>query len=666
MNSSGTVVAAIDGNDVYLGSWTNWSRGRVLGATLTTTSRDGALLIAFLALYVSFAGTQFWRLTCFILHYRLSSSDPQDAVYHQRQVVLRNSPTGLAGILKFGQVLWAWRNYAQGLYRRLVPMLLASLLCFLAFFLAGIFSSQITAAPGDHVLLTGANCGILFANLDTDLDRVSTLLQPYLREVGVASQEYAVRCYSNISNSIGCDDFVKSRLPVTLVANAPCPFHASICQSQDKNMLIDSGYLDSQAHFGLNAPPEHRFLFRQVSHCAPLKLDGYAKLDNTSNPAHPVMRYYYGALNNFPPDYGGFSYEQPVADLHNTLESYGASQADYSIGTLQSWTRNEDARSFSQFQPIAQLDRDDAEISLFFLSANNIRFVRPVDDPWFSAHRGAGNFTSTSLGGSVQFYLADAPATVMGCATQEQWCRPGDGDGEPVCEPLNDGFDHGDVVTALWSDDEKMQAIMAWAYDSYALNARSIRTVVRDLGITSLTTRFSLRNGVQGPLAPDQWQAEVRGWFETSLANLQRLFVDVATGPSDDRLDGWLLRPQSPEERQACRGQIVRRAGYTSFSVLGLALVLALGGLIILAEFTLEPSIRWFQRHSTRVNYRRLEWVINDTLQLQRVAHEELGLGGPWMGTTDSVPFTKPGELLGVLDVHDPSHPMLMRGVTPA
>lgn len=228
---------------------------------------------------------------------------------------------------------------------------------------------------------------------------------------------------------------------------------------------------------------------------------------------------------------------------------------------MQASTRNEEARSYSEFQPIEELNRDDAEITLFFLAANNVLYTKAVNDPWFSAHRSAGNFTSVSQEGVAQLFYADEPATVLACANQEQFCRPGskshrsDGGGEPICEPLMDGYDHGASVQSLWSDDEKMQRYMGWTYDSYVLNSRSIRTIVRDLGIASLTTRFGLQNGVQGPLPDNQWQNEVKNWFETSLANLQRLFVEVAHGPSDDRLEGWLIRPNSTEEHELCRNQ---------------------------------------------------------------------------------------------------------------
>lgn len=56
----------------------------VLGLTLT--QRDGGFLIAFLALFVSYVGTSFFRISCFAFHHFFSSAAPQDALYHQRQV----------------------------------------------------------------------------------------------------------------------------------------------------------------------------------------------------------------------------------------------------------------------------------------------------------------------------------------------------------------------------------------------------------------------------------------------------------------------------------------------------------------------------------------------------------------------------------------------------
>lgn len=49
---------------------------------------------------------------------------------------------------------------------------------------------------------------------------------------------------------------------------------------------------------------------------------------------------------------------------------------------------------------------------------------------------------------------------------------------------------------------------------------------------------------------------------------------------------------------------------------------------------------------------------MDETLQLQRLAHEELGLG-TWTGCDKDVPVTARFERLGVLDVTERTHPRL-------
>lgn len=60
---------------------------------------DGGLLSSFIACFVTFSGTCFWRLACFVLHLRLSSYRPEDGLYHQRQAILRNAASGIGGLL---------------------------------------------------------------------------------------------------------------------------------------------------------------------------------------------------------------------------------------------------------------------------------------------------------------------------------------------------------------------------------------------------------------------------------------------------------------------------------------------------------------------------------------------------------------------------------------
>lgn len=141
---STAVTNSIPDDSVYTGVWINWSHGRVRGATLTLTHRDGGLLTAFLALFVTVVGISFWRLFCFAMHTRFSAMNvSQDGLYHQRQAVLRNAATSTIGLRYFVQMVWAWRSRASRRWLRILPVMSVTLILTAAFQFASIFSSQV-------------------------------------------------------------------------------------------------------------------------------------------------------------------------------------------------------------------------------------------------------------------------------------------------------------------------------------------------------------------------------------------------------------------------------------------------------------------------------------------------------------------------------------------
>lgn len=85
----------------------------------------------------------------------------------------------------------------------------------------------------------------------------------------------------------------------------------------------------------------------------------------------------------------------------------------------------------------------------------------------------------------------------------------------------------------------------------------------------------------------------------------------------------------------------------------------------MLAAMLLEPilaglfKLPWFQ-HNRKLRYAYAEWQAGSTLQLQRLAHESLGVG-TWSNTTGTVPVTRGEETLATLDIRDPTHARLMR-----
>lgn len=75
--------------------------------------------------------------------------------------------------------------------------------------------------------------------------------------------------------------------------------------------------------------------------------------------------------------------------------------------------------------------------------------------------------------------------------------------------------------------------------------------------------------------------------------------------------------------------------------------------------FDTIPRLPWLKPNQNLI-YGQTEWQAQSTLQLQRTAHENLGLG-TWKGTKKAVPVMGLDETLGLLDVSDRSHARLVK-----
>jgi hypothetical protein len=144
---------------VYTGVWTNWSKGKVLGWTLTTTSRNGAILIAFLALYITYVSTRIWRILCFCLHQHYSTKTAGSAFHQQSQITLRNADNAPSALLIWMKMAWSWRKSADKAYRRIFFLVALAIFTISWTAVAGIYSSRIASFTGDEVRLTGEYCG---------------------------------------------------------------------------------------------------------------------------------------------------------------------------------------------------------------------------------------------------------------------------------------------------------------------------------------------------------------------------------------------------------------------------------------------------------------------------------------------------------------------------
>ncbi|KAF2090371.1 hypothetical protein K490DRAFT_35524 [Saccharata proteae CBS 121410] len=630
MDSTTVQQTAFDGS-VYLGPWINWSHGYVKGATITLTRRDGGLMIAFVALFVGIAGTCLWRITCFALHHILSSETAEDGLYHQRQAILRNAATGTNGLCGLLQLGWFWRGKARRSYRRILPLIGLTVFLVSAFAVAGIFSSQVSTSVGTEVLLTSPGCGYFDLSVDQNLTQLDAAYLPYIVLLKSLSSSYAQECYTDSGKNdiAACEVYVKQNIPFTTSFNASCPFSPEMCADDIPVIQIDSGHINSHEDLGINAAPKDRFTYRQITTCAPVKTDGFTTVLNGSD----------GSLRS---QYEDYQYGPSYLAAPNTYE-------------YTTWYDS------SQFEPIPQLQRDDADTLLFLLSPNDVLFLAKVDDPWYSAHQSYNATISGGIAGSEPAWYRDKPVSILGCTTQYQYCNPNVAEATG-CTPLTGIFAAKNITNdaGFWGTELQRTAVHNFGYNNWYLSG-AINTVVYNLGISALSARATMGGGLQSPLPDNQWQLEVQHWYQILMANLQRMMIEAAVGPADAKLDVWMVKPSTREGRTLCASQKVKSTSYTSFSTLSLILVFVLGGLIIAVSYTLEVLTSFVSRRLRLGLYQRVEWTANETLQLQRLAHEELGAGN-WETRTRGVPVTAFGERLAVLDLSWPEHPRLRCG----
>lgn len=272
---------------VYKGPWVNWSHGRVLGCTITLSEGDGALLTAFLAVFVAAAGTACWKILSYTLHQCRAKHQPQDAFHHQLQVVFRNTGTAGGAVWQFLQLAWYWRKQSVGPFARILPVTLLALLNLVFFSLAAIFSSQVTKSAGDQVLIRSPRCGWLNSTLEPSSIQGSDTFGNLIINDTLTASTYSKACYGDSANPLQCNQYIRKSLPWETNQNASCPFLSSMCYYGATGAYsMDSGLLDSHSDIGINARESGRVQYRKVTTCSPIHFSSYVRDFNDTDPDH--------------------------------------------------------------------------------------------------------------------------------------------------------------------------------------------------------------------------------------------------------------------------------------------------------------------------------------------------------------------------------------------
>ncbi len=274
--------------NVFKGLWVNWSRGTILGSTLTLSDRDGALLIAFLAIFVSAAGGALWRIISYTIHQSRAKLAYQDGLHHQQQVIFRNASTPGGASWQLLQLLFHWWDYAKYPVLRVVPLAALAFVNLVLFALAGVFSAEVTKAAGNEVLARSPKCGTWGISSNSTPQQQAAFRSKTLLDSTSAST-YARSCYGQAQDPLACTQYTRPNIPWAVSQNVSCPFRSDMCKLGDTSAYqMDTGHVDSHQVLGVNAPPTDRITYRKVTTCSPIKTKGYASEWNNTNPSAPT------------------------------------------------------------------------------------------------------------------------------------------------------------------------------------------------------------------------------------------------------------------------------------------------------------------------------------------------------------------------------------------
>lgn len=309
------------------------------------------------------------------------------------------------------------------------------------------------------------------------------------------------------------------------------------------------------------------------------------------------------------------------------------------------------------FPSSSQFNHSDADTTIIFLAANSIRYPSPVDDPIFAAHV-AYNVPSLNM----TYYLADNYVTAISCVEQHQYCLQKAIQGDQYCTGLSSANDATDNLYSLWSNSEMTDA--QWDTAGRIAATANYSTLYWTVGsrmASSLNASDTVMGLVQTAELPDnQWMYEVSHWLATSYAYLQQTVVQYASGQNNYDLN-TIITPTSPYQQEMCHKQVLKSfSGYTSFSFLGVALIIVIGTIIIAIGSSIGhiAASTWPNRRHR--DDRQLgqfcskAWNLDNKFQLQRTAFEGQSRGTWEKDDNKEIPLTTEDEEFEYFSVDAP------------
>lgn len=622
---------------IHEGLWLDWSRERVWGQTLTLGPTGAILLTNLLAIWVTFCSLQLWTILRFVLHHKVASVQPEAMTPHLngQRIILRNGGSAFATAHLMFDLAWNGRRSTGRRSKRAYAIVLLAVTYAGLFAVSGAFSNKMISAAMDNgdsrVLLRNDHCGVWNQTfLDIVVGGAYSTEKEFEAAIQYNSQkaqevqmslEYAQECYLSQMATTNdkpstCHTLKQSSLSWATSNTTKCPYATPLCRSSPETMKLDTSYIDSHDHLGINASPEERIKYRRVTNCTVLSSefssegwDGSIVNASSPRPSPQAARAFYGKSLTEDTEWT-YSYSNFASFYDNFTVQV---TSPYQLGVAQAMAPSNPAWINSDFLPIPELALENADLNLIFLSYTGM-YLGPVSDPWFSANR-KHDFDSP-LPFLRERYERDDAISTMSCTEQHEFCTS-----RNDCTGLL-GFNQ--VQNVQWFNDilspnenATFDRILRGVADSRLWYVTQVLQLTTTPVLASMKS-FDGKSGatISSVLPEDQWQRELEFWHAISMAQLQRTVARWATGQIVPKPE-YLQNATDSQDVWFCKSLIVPSAAYQSFTAVAILLVIVFGLMIILGGLFIKPIAAWVQVCLSKSTTKRF-WEHDDIMELGR------------------------------------------------